>query len=93
MLNLQATGAISQCLKPLNMPYSMSGTIDVAKPPAYRLFTIVQALLLLMEASLEDGEEVMNASSVYIDISCVVSSAIGGLTLSAGKFPQATPLV
>lgn len=53
-----------------------------------RLPTIVESLLTLTGAGLEDGEEARSYDSEYVAVSCLVTSDSGGMSLSAGEGKQ-----
>lgn len=41
--------------------------------------------MTLLENGLEDGEEAGNFDSIYVDVSCVVTSDTDGMTFAAGE--------
>ncbi|CAM9766978.1 unnamed protein product, partial [Ectocarpus sp. 12 AP-2014] len=51
---------------------------------ASNLTAIVQSMVLLMEAGMEDGEGVMTIESEYVQASCLVTSSTGSLSFDTG---------
>ncbi|CAM9232606.1 unnamed protein product [Ectocarpus sp. 6 AP-2014] len=51
---------------------------------ASNLTAIVQSIVLLMEAGMEDGEGVMTIESEYVQASCLITSSTGSLSFDTG---------
>lgn len=41
--------------------------------------------MTLVKIGMEDGEEVSSFDSDYVDVSCIVTSDTGGISLAAGE--------
>ncbi|CAM9718087.1 unnamed protein product [Ectocarpus sp. 4 AP-2014] len=60
------------------------GSDVMGQDAASNLTAIVQSMVLLMEAGMEDGEGVMTIESEYMQASCLVTSSPGSLSLDTG---------
>ncbi|CAB1100232.1 unnamed protein product [Ectocarpus sp. CCAP 1310/34] len=60
------------------------GSGVMGQDAASNLRAIVQSMVLLMEAGMEDGEGVMTIESEYVQASCLVTSSTGSLSFATG---------
>ncbi|CAM9473958.1 unnamed protein product, partial [Ectocarpus sp. 8 AP-2014] len=65
-------------------PDTIVGSGLMGQDAASNLTAIVQSMVLLMEAGMEDGEGVMVIESEYLQASCLVTSSTGSLSFDTG---------
>lgn len=46
---------------------------------------MANSIMALMANGLEDGEEARNFDSIYVDVSCIVTSDTDGMIFAAGE--------
>ncbi|CAM9236501.1 unnamed protein product [Ectocarpus fasciculatus] len=63
---------------------SIVGSDLMGQDAATNLTAIVQSMVLLMEAGLEDGEGVMKIESDYVQASCLITSSTGSVSFDTG---------